>query len=84
MSIRTATVLSAVLVGGILFILPAVVEAVFLPSLRQGIPNPIPDYEAILLDVAFFFHRFRWFLAPMTIFVLFLIATVTRKSGVRS
>ena len=54
MSIRTATVLSAVLVGGILFILPAVVEAVFLPSLRQGIPNPIPDYEAILLDVAFF------------------------------
>jgi predicted membrane metal-binding protein len=73
-----------VLVGGILFILPAAIEAVFLPSLRQGIPNPIPDYEATLLEVAFFFHRFRWFLAPTTIFALFLIATVTRKSGIRS
>ena len=84
MRIRTAAILSAVLVGGILFILPALVEAVFLPSLRQGIPNPIPDYELILLDVALFCHRFRWLLAPLTVLVLFLIATFTRQSAVRT
>ena len=83
MSIRTAAILSAVLVGGILFILPAVVEAVFLPSLRQGVPNPIPDYEAILLEVSLFCHRFRWFLAPVTVLVLLLIAALTRESGGR-
>jgi hypothetical protein len=65
-----------------LFVLPAVVEAVFLPSLRQGVPNPIPDYEAILLEVALFCHRFRWLLAPFSVVVLFLIAAFTRESAV--
>ena len=83
MRIKTAAILSAVLVGGMLIIFPAVVEAVFLPSLRQGIPNPIPEYEANLLGVALFCHRFRWFLAPLTVLVLFLIAAVTSKSEVR-
>ena len=82
MGFRTATILSVVLVGGMLFILPAVVEAVFLPSLRQGVPNPIPDYEAYLLAVALFCHRFRWFLAPLTVVILFLIAAFTRESAV--
>jgi hypothetical protein len=79
---RTAFILSAVLVGGVFFIFPAVIEAIFLPSLRQGVPNPIPDYEAILLDVAFFCHRFRWLLAPLTVLVFFLMATFTRESAV--
>ena len=80
---RTAAILSAVLVGGVLIIFPAVVEAIFLPSLRQGIPNPIPDYEANLLSVALFFHRYRWLLAPLTVLVLFLIAAFTSRSAVR-
>jgi hypothetical protein len=80
---KTAAILSAVLVGGMLFILPAVIEAVYLPSLRQGIPNPIPDYEANLLSVALFCHRFRWFLAPVTVLVFFLVAAFTSKSTVR-
>ena len=80
---RTAAVLSAVLVGGVLFIFPAVVEAIYLPSLRQGVPNPIPEYEANLLGIALFFHRYRWLLAPLTIPVLFLIAAFTSRSAVR-
>ena len=83
MRFRTAAILSAMLVGGMLFLLPAVVEAVFLPSLRQGVPNPIPDYEANLLGVALFCHRFRWLLAPLTVLVFFLIAAFTSKPGVR-
>jgi len=74
--------LSAVLVGG-MFIFPAVVEAVYLPSLRQGIPNPIPDYEANLLGAALFCHRFRWLMAPLTVLVFFVVAAFTSKSAVR-
>ena len=81
---RTATILSVVLVGGMLFVLPAVDEAVFLPSLSQGLPNPIPGYEQILLGIALFCHRFRWFFAPVTIMVLFLVAAFTGKSAVRA
>jgi type II secretory pathway component PulF len=80
---KTAVILSVVVVGGILFVFPAVVEAVFLPSLKQGIPNPIPDCEAILLDAAFFCHRFRWLIAPLTVLLFFLIAAFTRESAVR-
>jgi hypothetical protein len=80
---KTAAILSAVLVGGVLFIFPAVVEAVYLPSLRQGVPNPIPEYEANLLGAALFCHRFRWFLAPLTVLVLFVVAAFTGKSAGR-
>lgn len=83
MRFRTAAILSAVLVGGVLFVLPAVVEAVFIPSLRQGVPNPMPGYEQILLGVALFCHRFRWLLAPPTVLVFFLIAGFTREWAVR-
>ena len=83
MRFRTAAILSVVLVGGILFIVPAVVEAVFLPSLRQGVPDPIPRYEQILLGAALFCHRFRWFLAPTTVLLVFLIAACSRESALR-
>jgi hypothetical protein len=78
---RTAAIWSAVLVGGMLFTLPAVVEATFLPSLRQGGPDPIPGYEQILLAVALFGHEWRWLLAPLTVLVLFLIAVFTSESA---
>ncbi len=83
MRFRTAAILSAVLVGGMLVIFPAIVEAIFLPSLRQGIPNPVPDYEANLLGFALLCHRFRWFLAPLTVMLFFLIAAFTSESAVR-
>lgn len=54
MRYRTATILSIVLIGG-MFAVPAVIEAVFLPSLKQGIPNPLPGYEQILLCFSRFF-----------------------------
>jgi hypothetical protein len=79
---RTAAILSALLVGGILFLLPAVIEASFLPSLRQGVPNHVPGYEQILLAVALFCHDRRWLLAPLTVLVLFLIAASSSESGV--
>jgi hypothetical protein len=80
---RTAAILSAVLVGG-MFVLPAIVKAVFLPSLRQGFPNPVPDYEQIILRVAAFCLRYSWLLALPTVVVLFLIAAFTGESGVRT
>lgn len=83
MRFRTAAILSAVLVGG-MFILPAIVKAVFLPSLRQGFPNPVPYYEQIILRVAAFWLRYSWLLALPTVVVLFLIAAFTSESGVRT
>lgn len=83
MRYRTAAILSLVLVGGML-LLPAVVTSVFLPSLRQGFPNPIPGYEQIVLRISAFCLRYSWLLAPGTIVMLFLIAAVTRDSAVRT
>lgn len=53
---KTAGILSAVLVvvTAAMFALRAAVWAVFLPSLKQGLPDPIPGYEKILLEVAVF------------------------------
>jgi hypothetical protein len=76
---RTAAILSAVLVGGMI-LLPAVVKAVFLPSLRQGLPNPVPGYEQVLLRVAAFCLRFSCLLALPTVAVFFLIAAFTSES----
>ena len=83
MRYRTAAILSVVLVGG-MFILPAVVKAVFLPSLRQGFPNPVPVYEQMILHVAAFCLRYNWLLALPAIGMLFLIAAFTNESGVRA
>ena len=80
MSFRTAGILCVVLIGGMLVLLPAVVEAVFLPSLRQGRPDPVPAYEQIILAIAFFCLRFRWFLAPLMVMVFFLFAAFTNAS----
>jgi hypothetical protein len=46
-----------------MFGLPAIIWAVFLPSLRQGLPDPIPDYERILLETAVFCGSWKWLLA---------------------
>jgi type II secretory pathway component PulF len=68
-----------------MFALPALIWAVFIPSLKQGLPNPIPAYEKILLDLAVFCGDWRWLLAlPIVgLGLLFAIAerTASRARG---
>jgi hypothetical protein len=67
-----------------MFLLPAVVKAVFLPSPSQGFPNPVPGYEQIILRVAAFYLRYSWLLALPTVLMLFIIAALTRESDART
>ncbi len=80
MRFRTAGILSVVLIGG-MFCLPAAVSAVFLPSLNQGLP--VPGYERILLGLAEFCGRFRWFLALPIVTVLFTFAAISYELRAR-
>jgi hypothetical protein len=50
-----------------MFALPAAAWAVFLPSLKQGLPDPIPGYERVLLEVAVFCGSVRWMLALLAL-----------------
>jgi len=76
---RTAAILSVVLIGG-MFVLPAAVWAAFLPSLKQGLPDPIPGYERILLEVAVFCVTWRFLLALPIAAVLFTVAGFTNAT----
>ncbi len=76
MRCRTAAILSVVLIGG-MFGIPAAVMAIFLPSLEQGTPNPIPGYERLLLGIALFCMRFKWLLTVPILMVLFGTAGLT-------
>jgi hypothetical protein len=81
---RTAALSCFVLVAG-MFGLPAIVWAVFLPSLRQGLPNPIPVYERVILDIAVFCGNWKWvLLLPLLgLGIIFTIAeaTLSRAPG---
>ncbi len=83
MRYRTAAILSVVLIGG-MFGLPAAVWATFLPSLRQGLPDPLPGYERVLLNVAVFCDSWRFLLALPIVGVLFAVAAFTSTSRVRT
>lgn len=84
MRYRTAALSCFVLVAG-MFGLPAIVWAVFLPSLRQGLPNPIPVYERVILDMAVFCGNWKWvLLLPLLgLGIIFTIAeaTLSRAPG---
>ena len=87
MRYRTAAILSAalVVVTAGMFGLPAAVWAVFLPSLKQSLPDPIPGYERILLEVAFLCSRFKWMVALLAlpiVVVLFTVAEFTSQTRV--
>ena len=71
--------LSVVLIGG-MFAVPAAIMAVFLPSLNQGTPDPLPGYEHIFLAVAAFFLTWRFLLALPIALVLFTVAAFTSAS----
>jgi len=58
---RTLAV-SCFLLLGAMFAVPAAIWAVFLPSLKQGLPDPIPVYERVLLEVAVFCGSWKWLL----------------------
>jgi len=73
---RTAALLSIALIG-VMFGFPAAVEAIFVPSLRQGIPNPVPVYEQILLGAGVWCLQFHWLLTPPIVLLLFTTATLT-------
>ncbi len=62
MRYKTAAISCFALVGG-MFALPAMILGVFLPSLKSGIPDPIPAYERILLEIAVFCVEWKWLLA---------------------
>jgi hypothetical protein len=85
---KTAAIWSAVLVvvtAG-MFALPAAVWAVFLPSLKQALPDPIPGYERVLLEVAVFCGRVKWMLAILALPIigaLFTVAEFTSQAQVR-
>jgi hypothetical protein len=58
---RTAAISCVALIGG-MFGYPALIWAIFLPSLKQGLPNPLPAYEKALLDVAVLCGEWKWLL----------------------
>ncbi len=78
---KTAAILTIILLGG-MFAVPAVILAIFLPSLQQGLPNPVPGYEQILLEIASFCMHWRFLLALPIPMVLFTIAAFARSSHV--
>ena len=85
---RTAVVLSVILVvlAVGMFGFPAIVWAAFLPTLKQGIPNPIPGYERALLEAAAICVIWKWMLALLAlpiVVLLFTIAAFTTDSWVR-
>ena len=80
MRYKTAAILSVVLVGG-MFVFPAVILAIFLPSLRQGLPNPLPVYEQVLLEISAFCLTWRFLLALPILSVLFTIAGFTNAKA---
>jgi hypothetical protein len=79
---RTAAILSVLVIGG-LWGFPAAVWAIFLPSLRQGLPVAIPGYERLLLEAAVFCGRVKWFATFPLIGALFAIAGFSVGPGVR-
>jgi len=60
-----------------MFGFPAMVKAIFLPSMEQGIPTVVPHYEQFLLEVALFCGHFALLLAVPIVAALFLIAAFT-------
>lgn len=80
---RTAAISCFALIGA-MFGCPALIWAIFLPSLKQGLPNLLPAYEKMLLDVAVFCSdwRFILLLPIMGLGLLFMIAEVTSRRRV--
>lgn len=81
MRYRTAAI-SCFLLLGAMFAVPAIIWAVFLPSLKQGLPDPIPAYESILLQIGVFCGEWKWLLV-LPLFGLGLAFTVAELAAPR-
>jgi len=83
MSYRTAAISCFALIVG-MFAYPVLVWTIFLPSLKRGLPSPLPAYEKMLLDTAVFCNdwRFILLLPMMGLGVSFTIAEVTGRRRV--
>jgi hypothetical protein len=59
-----------------MFAVPAAIWAIFLPSLDQGLPDPIPVWERVLLGIAVFCGSWKWLLVlpPLGLGMAFTIA----------
>lgn len=79
MRFHTAAILSVALIGG-MFAAPAAIWAAFLPALKQGLPDPIPGCERILLDIAVFCDVWRFVLAIPIAAVLFTVPGFTNAT----
>ena len=79
MSYRTATILSVTLVLGI-FVLPNVVLAVLIPSLKQAVPDSVPGYELLLLQFTALCFTWRLPFALPIVAAPILFAALTSKS----
>jgi type II secretory pathway component PulF len=81
---RTAAISCFVLILG-MFGYSALIWAIFLPSLKQGLPNPLPAYEKMLLDIAVFCSEWRFILMlPIAgLGLIFAIAEVTSRERAR-
>jgi hypothetical protein len=79
MRYKTAAILSAIVIG-VFFGFPAAVEAVFLPSLRLGIPKPVPGYERLLLGAASVCREYGVLVVPPLVAILFAAAFFTQTT----
>ncbi len=77
MRIRTAAVLSFVIVGGMLA-MPRAAGHLARWYVARGIET-IPSYQRLFFGLAMFVGSWWWALAPMTVGVLFTIALVSSQ-----
>jgi hypothetical protein len=66
-----------------LFAIPAMIWAIFLPSLKQDLPAPIPFYERVHLGIAVFCVGWKWLLLlPLLgLGIAFTIADLASSRG---
>jgi type II secretory pathway component PulF len=84
MRYRIAAIWCFVLVG-LMFGLPALIWATFLPSLKHALQEDlyaIPSYERMLLEIAVFCGNWKWFLA-LPLSSLGLLFTIKELKGTR-
>jgi hypothetical protein len=79
--LRTAAILSVVLIGGI-FALRSAGYHLALSYAEQGVKE-IPPSARIFFIITAFFYGFWWLLAPAIVGVLFTVALVTSQSRQR-
>ena len=78
---RTAVILAAILIAGIvgLQVLEVVMRAAVNQWISQGVV--IPVYGRVLLGVAVFWATFRWLLAVPVLGAFVLLALLARREG---